>query len=93
MVKRGAEAIGLPATICWHTLRATGLTAFRANEGRIVHTQEITNHAGPRTTRLSDRTGDQIFLDESSGSPSKHWARVILDFGRRRAGGQGCHAQ
>ncbi len=56
MIKRRAQAIGLPATICCHT--------FRANGGTLEHAQEIANHASPKTTKLYDRTSDQITLEE-----------------------------
>jgi integrase/recombinase XerD len=64
MVKRRATAVGLPERICCHTFRATGITAFRKNGGSIEHAQQIANHATPQTTRLYDRSGDEITLDE-----------------------------
>jgi integrase len=64
MVKRRARAAGLPDRVCCHTFRATGITAFRKNGGSIEHAQQIANHASPQTTRLYDRSGDEITLDE-----------------------------
>ena len=64
MVKRRAQAIGLPAEICCHTFRATGITAYLEEGGTIEHAQRIANHESPKTTKLYDRTGDQIDLDE-----------------------------
>lgn len=64
MIKRRAKAVGLPETIGCHTFRATGITAYRANGGTLEHAQEIANHASPKTTKLYDRTNDQITLDE-----------------------------
>ena len=64
MIKRRAQAIGLPTSICCHTFRATGITAYRANGGTLENAQEIANHASPKTTKLYDRTSDQITLDE-----------------------------
>jgi integrase/recombinase XerD len=64
MIKRRAKAVGLPDTVCNHTFRATGITAYRANGGTLEHAQEIANHASPKTTKLYDRTSDQITLDE-----------------------------
>jgi integrase/recombinase XerD len=64
MIKRRAKAIGLPETICNHTFRATGITAYRANGGSLEKAQDIANHASPKTTKLYDRTSDQITLDE-----------------------------
>jgi integrase/recombinase XerD len=35
MIKRRAKAIGLPGTICCHTFRATGITAYLEGGGTI----------------------------------------------------------
>lgn len=64
MVKRRAEAIGLPYSTCCHTFRATGITACFENGGTLEHAQQIAAHESPRTTKLYDRTSDQISLDE-----------------------------
>jgi integrase/recombinase XerD len=64
MIKRRAKAIGLPEEICNHTFRATGMTAYLENGGTIEHAQQIANHESPKTTKLYDRTSDQITLDE-----------------------------
>jgi integrase/recombinase XerD len=64
MIKQRAKAVGLPATICNHTFRATGITAYLENGGTIEHAQQIANHESPKTTKLYDRTSDQITLDE-----------------------------
>jgi len=64
MVKRRARGAGLPATTCCHTFRATGITAYLENGGTIEKAQAIAAHESPRTTKLYDRTNDQITLDE-----------------------------
>ena len=63
MVKRRAAA-GLPETTCNHTFRATGITAYLGNGGTIEKAQAIAAHESPRTTKLYDRTSDEITLDE-----------------------------
>jgi integrase/recombinase XerD len=50
--------------ICCHTFRATGITAYLEGGGTIEHAQAIANHESPKTTKLYDRTSDQIDLDE-----------------------------
>ncbi len=50
MIKRRARAIGLPEAICNQTFRATGITAYLENGGRIEHAQQIANHESPKTT-------------------------------------------
>jgi site-specific recombinase XerD len=64
MIKRRAEAAGLPKEITCHTFRATGITAYLENGGTIEHAQQIAAHESPRTTKLYDRTSDAISLDE-----------------------------
>jgi len=64
MVKRRSLAAGLSAKVCCHTFRATGITAYLDNGGTIENAQAIAAHESPRTTKLYDRTGDEITLDE-----------------------------
>ena len=64
MIKRRARAAGLSADTCCHTFRATGITAYLEAGGTIEHAQAIANHESPKTTKLYDRTSDQIDLDE-----------------------------
>ena len=64
MVKRRARQAGLPTSTCCHTFRATGITAYLRFDGRLEHAQRIACHESARTTKLYDRTGDAISLDE-----------------------------
>jgi integrase/recombinase XerD len=64
MVKRRALEAGLPSSTCCHTFRATGITAYLENGGTIENAQAIAAHESPRTTKLYDRTSDDITLDE-----------------------------
>ena len=51
-----------------HTLRqdgrATGITIYLENDGRLEHAQQMAGHESPRTTKLYDRTKDEITLSE-----------------------------
>jgi integrase len=64
MVKRRALAIGLPASTCCHTFRATGITTYLSNGGTIEKAQQIAAHESIRTTQFYDRTSDELTLDE-----------------------------
>lgn len=64
MIKRRALAASLPYSTCCHTFRATGITAYLENGGTIENAQAIAAHESPRTTKLYDRTSDEITLDE-----------------------------
>jgi len=64
MVQRRAKAAGLETRIGNHTFRATGITAYLKNSGKLEVAQHIANHESPRTTKLYDRRQDEISLDE-----------------------------
>ncbi len=64
MVKRRAASSGLSRTTCCHTFRATGITVYLQNGGTLEKAQAIAAHESARTTKLYDRTADEITLDE-----------------------------
>jgi integrase/recombinase XerC len=64
MIQRRAAAAGIATRIGNHKFRATGITAYLKNMGLLEHAQTIANHASARTTKLYDRRGDEISLDE-----------------------------
>jgi site-specific recombinase XerD len=64
MIRRRALTAGIDVAVCCHTWRATGITAYLLNGGSLETAQAIAAHESPRTTKLYDRTGDEITLDE-----------------------------
>ena len=64
MIKRRVRDAALPSRVCCHSFRATGITAYLLNGGTLEHAQRIAAHESPRTTKLYDRTSDEITLDE-----------------------------
>jgi integrase/recombinase XerD len=52
-----------------HTWRATGITIYLENDGRLEHAQQMAGHESPRTTKLYDRTKDEITLSEVERIP------------------------
>ncbi len=64
MVQRRAAALGTPVRIGCHTFRATGITAYLEAGGSLENAQAMAAHESPRTTKLYDRTGDEITLEE-----------------------------
>jgi integrase len=64
MVQRRAEDLGMKIRIGCHTFRATGITAYLECGGTLENAQAMAAHESPRTTKLYDRTGDEITLDE-----------------------------
>ena len=64
MVKRRARQAGIKEELSPHSFRGTGITVYLEKGGTIENAQAIANHESPRTTKLYDRTGDQVSLDE-----------------------------
>jgi integrase len=64
MVQRRAAELGMKVKIGCHTFRATGITAYLEAGGTLENAQLMAAHESPRTTKLYDRTGDEITLDE-----------------------------
>ena len=64
MIRRRARTAGLPTHVCCHTFRATGITDFLNNGGAIETAQAIAAHESPRTTKLYDRTSEELTLNE-----------------------------
>jgi integrase/recombinase XerD len=64
MIKKRCWHAELGAAANCHTFRATGITAYLLNGGSLENAQAIAAHESPRTTKLYDRTADEITLDE-----------------------------
>ena len=64
MIRRRAKAAGIKTKIGNHTFRATGITAYLKNGGKIEIAQQIAAHESSRTTGLYDRRDDDVNLDE-----------------------------
>ena len=64
MIKRRAKGAALPYSTCCHTFRATGITTYLENGGTLEHAQTIANHESPRTTKLYDRTREELSQNE-----------------------------
>lgn len=64
MIQRRAKGAGIKTKIGNHTFRATGITAYMKNGGKLETAQQIANHESPRTTKLYDRREEEISLDE-----------------------------
>jgi site-specific recombinase XerD len=64
MIRRRAAGAGIKTLIGCHTFRATGITAYLTNGGKLEVAQQMAAHESARTTGLYDRRGDEISLDE-----------------------------
>jgi len=64
MVRRRAADAGIETAIGCHTFRATGITDYLTNGGRIEVAQRMAGHANAKTTGLYDRRHDDISVGE-----------------------------
>jgi len=64
MVRRRAASAGIRTRINCHSFRATGITTYLKNGGRLEVAQQMAGHESPRTTELYDRRNDAVALDE-----------------------------
>ncbi len=65
MIRRRALAAEIKTEIGCHTFRATGITAYLKNNGRLEIAQQMAAHESARTTGLYDRRDDEVSLDEA----------------------------
>ncbi len=64
MVRRRARDAGIKTKIGSHTFRATGITAYLKNGGKLEIAKQIAADESSRTTGLYDRLDDDVSLDE-----------------------------
>lgn len=64
MIRRRAAVAGTKTEISCHTFRATGITAYLKNGGRLEVAQQMAAHESARITGLYDRRSDEVSLDE-----------------------------
>jgi site-specific recombinase XerD len=64
MVRRRAADAGIETAIGCHTFRATGITDYLTNGGRIEVAQRMAGYSSARTTGLYNRRNDDISVGE-----------------------------
>lgn len=64
MIRRRASDAGIETQIGCHTFRATGITDYLTNGGRIEVAQRMAGHSNAKTTGLYDRRNDDISIGE-----------------------------
>lgn len=64
MIRRRTAASGVMTKIGNHSFRATGITEYLRNGGKLEIAQQMANHESARTTGLYDRRNDGVSLDE-----------------------------
>jgi len=64
MIQRRALAAGIRTKVSAHSFRATGITTYLQNGGKLEVAQQMAGHESARTTGLYDRRNDAVELDE-----------------------------
>lgn len=64
MLYRRAKAAGLDTRVCNHTFRATGITNYLEQGGKLDVAQEMARHESSRTTGLYDRREGKVTRTE-----------------------------
>lgn len=64
MIRRRALDAGIHTKIGNHSFRATGITEYLRNGGKLEVAQQMAAHESARTTGLYDRRNDAVSLDE-----------------------------
>ena len=64
MIKCRARQAGLPAEICAHSFRGTGITEYLRNGGEFEVAAQIAGRESTRTTQLYNRVQEEIWFDE-----------------------------
>jgi integrase/recombinase XerD len=59
-----AADAGIETAIGCHTFRATGITDYLTNGGRIKFVQRMAGHSNAKTTGVYDRRNDEISVGE-----------------------------
>ena len=59
-----AVAAGIETKVSCHSFRATGITTYLQNGGKLEVAQQMAGHQSARTTGLYDRRNDTVTLDE-----------------------------
>jgi len=76
MIRRRTAEAGFKIKLGCHVFRATGITAYLEAGGTLENAQAMAAHESPRTTKLYDRTGDEITstrLNESQSDRVSLW--------------------
>lgn len=64
MVRRRVAEAGITSKIGCHSFRATGITEYLRNGGKLEFAQQMANHKSARTTSLYAERNDELSLDE-----------------------------
>jgi site-specific recombinase XerD len=64
MLKRRLRDAGLSTIYSNHSFRTAGITNYLENDGTLEVAQRIAGHADSRTTKLYDRRGQKVLLEE-----------------------------
>jgi site-specific recombinase XerD len=64
LLKRRLKDAGIVGNYSPHSFGASGITNYLENEGTLEVAQRIAGHANSRTTKLYDRRGQKLLLED-----------------------------
>jgi integrase len=64
MIRRRASDAKILTKVGNHSFRATGITEYLRNGGKLEIAQQMANHESSRTTGLYDRRSGRVSLEE-----------------------------
>ena len=64
LIEKRVKANGILKRVCCHSSLATGVTEYMNSGGTFEIAQRIAGHTSPATTRIYDRSGDRLPLEE-----------------------------
>jgi site-specific recombinase XerD len=79
MIGRRATDAGIQTKISCHTFRATGITEYLRNGGKLEVAQQMANHESARTTGLYERRNDQVSERRNDQVSERRNDQVSLD--------------
>ena len=89
MIKRRVRKAGLPAEICAHSFRGTGITEYLRNGGDLEVAARIAGHESTRTTRSTIGYRKRSRSTRSSASTSECLVATVLNRPRKRGNSTG----
>jgi integrase len=79
-IRKRAKAAGFLTPVGCHTWRATGITIYLENDGRLEHAQQMAGHESPRTTHhhLSAFSANAWMFPDGGGAKKRRYKNWFL---------------
>jgi integrase len=88
MIQRRALAAGIATKISAHSFRATGITTYLQNGGKLEVAQQMAGHESARTTGLYDRPYRLRRREKNAPGGSRSFSMGLTPLAQRSSGGK-----